>query len=448
MLYNNIFKFSITISKLVLSLLLTSTFLSLAGFAQTKMTTSDEKSPEVVIESYQTKGKKVKLVVGVKQNNQPLTNLSADLFELKVNGININNRQINSLQQNPTPTNIVILLDASGSMENQDGATISRKDGAIAAIQKIEDGLKEKPIRINLITFGEGGSKCLAPKPVSEELRPEKFLELGNEKDRKKLADKLDVLKSTKLCASTDLYNPLISALNFIKVEMQQSINSGSRFAVILLSDGFHSHNRTCINGQDNEPMIFENLRTTIKQSKNIPIYTIGYGISEDKLKELIREKIGDNNPSSDASQFVCKYRNHPKYKEVEMKFLDSKRLKEISQINSNGGEYKQSDQAAEIAKTVTSFVNSIVGKYELEYSWDSAQAGESQNVTVSLKNPISVSKPYQVTFDNWVFERFSRDQLFTFTGISLIGLLGWVLTFYQWSKMIKKQSKKTPENE
>lgn len=137
-------------------------------------------TPEVNINSYRTEGSLVTLRITVQENGEPVRNLQKQNFELLVDGSEV---QLNNLTpptaSRPAPTQLVILLDVSNSMNEQDNGGTTRIKGATQAIETIINEFEDSPIKINLAPFGKGGGNCrkgnFVPEPVESYLKEENF---------------------------------------------------------------------------------------------------------------------------------------------------------------------------------------------------------------------------------------------------------------------------------
>ena len=377
-------------------------------------------------------------------NGDPIPGLKDD-FQLLVDGKPKSKFTVTPAQESPTPTKLVILLDTSGSMEESDNTGEKRKKGAISAIEKIQKTFSNQPVEVKLIPFGEKGEICknndFVPPSVADSLQSEKFLKLSDSTFTKKLND----LKIKTFCSSTDLYNPLIQSLDSLQQEKGKPSlqNEIPKLGIILLSDGFHSHNRTC---QDNtDEQLFNQLQEKAKKAKDIPIYTVGYGLSPSGLKAEMRKLLNAPNPPTNSQAFLCKYEKLKKkgnrnYREIEKKFIDHKRLQDISQLT-DGGEYQTFESAAGVSDILEKFVRTILGKYDIKYRQKPAKEGQTNTVVVKIPKQNLESKPTPVKLTNWSLEPMKTEKLLIGFLIGLGGVIAWIFAFRKWSKSESSRS-------
>jgi hypothetical protein len=379
-------------------------------------------------------------------NGDPIPGLKDD-FQLFVDGKPIDNDKftVTPALESPTPTKLVILLDASGSMEEEDNTDIKRKTGAISAIEEIQKTFRNQPVEVKLIPFGEKGDVCrnndFVPSSVADSLQSEKFLKLSDSTFTKKLND----LKDKTFCASTDLYNPIIQTLESLQQEKNKASLQGEipKLGIILLSDGFHSHNRTC---QDNtDEQLFNQLQEKAKKAKDIPIYTVGYGLSSSSLQAEMRKLLNDPNPPLDSQAFVCKYEKLKKegnrnYREIEKKFIDHKRLKDISQLT-DGAEYQTFESAAGVSDILEKFVRTILGKYDIKYHQKPAIEAQPHTVLVKIPKHNIESKETTFKITKVSLKRMKTEELLIGFLIGLGGVIAWIFAFSKWSKSESSRS-------
>lgn len=394
---------------------------------------------EVKIEGSPSKGNVVSLEVSVTDNGEPIDNLQERDFKVLADGRPQKIVRVTPFQASATPTNLVILLDTSNSMEAEDSTGIKRKQGAIEAIRGIQETFKNAPVRVKLIPFGEGGSGCRqtpssVPLPVGKALQSEEFLSLENSR----FSNKLDRLESLKFCTSTDLYTPLIETLDYLGEEQEKPASAAekpARFAIILLSDGFHSYNRTCSN--NTEIGLRRELGEVAQRVNNIPIYTIGYGLTRRQLRTFLEKELNTPNPPLNAQDFICQYEDNYKFSQIAQKFIDHQSLNYISKLT--GGDYQPFETATEVAATIEKFVKKILGKYEVEYVQKPAEPGQPNSVVVEMPQLDVRSEAKTVTLNHWSYYLFSGQVLAVFAVLGVGGLIVWGVTFLNWSKSLKK---------
>jgi hypothetical protein len=201
-------------------------------------------------------GDRVTLRVKVKDaQDRPAIALTENNFELLVNNtpLKFDPKDWKSPKEaTPPPAWIVVLIDMSGSMRNQDARGKMKLEGSLEAIQQFKETLISRSANLPLenipqlaiVPFGEGDSKTESTCkgfPVNNESL-DKFFPATDFK----LQNHLDYLSSLKPCASTNLYEPLSKAIRLLgnakdrrfypeNVDERQQ----PRLSVILLSDGY-----------------------------------------------------------------------------------------------------------------------------------------------------------------------------------------------------------------
>ncbi len=171
--------------------------------------------PEVTVNSDNTKRDTIKLRLSATDDGEPLPNLTAEDFEVISDGVLVPIKSVIPPQKNrPAPARPVILLDMSNSMLSLDSSWQTRQQGAIQAIQTILTQFKNAPLQVNIIPFGEGGGTCTSesfvPSSVSAYFKEDKFFPPNSDF----LQQQLNQLAQAKLCASTNLYDPLEKTIN------------------------------------------------------------------------------------------------------------------------------------------------------------------------------------------------------------------------------------------
>ncbi len=239
----------------------------------------------------------------------------------------------------------------------------------------------------------------------------------------------LKAKKDGEICASTDLYKPLIFAINFFKNEptfqpsksqdankTEQIKEPPPKLAVILLSDGFHTP------GKDAES--FKELKDSL-QNTEITVHTLGYGLTPEELGE--KYKLGHPATRDDINQDLVN----------SEEFVDRDLLKKIAKLTGGIGEFSQ--DADKIAKSLNVFLDSILGEYEITYFDPYPERGAIHGVSVTVKDNKSItSEPenYRTIIFGTPVKGIIR--LGIIGGIILILGVGGVMPFYFWGKHIK----------
>ena len=329
----------------------------------------------------------------------------------------------------PPPDWIIVLLDYSGSMNQQDSRGTTRIDGAINAVREFDKALAErcpknqvcpKP-QVSIVPFGDPGSACEKGYPVREK-NLDKFFPAGNFL----LSNYLDFLASEKPCASTNIYEPLSRAIRFL------SNNADPRFAipedpnqpqprlsVILLSDGYHN--------KANEEQDFENLRALLKRNEQIIVHTLGYGLTPEQLGQ--KYGLGRAATRRDIGKGDGKV--------PEEDFVDQARLAEIAQIT--GGVSEFSADAQTVAEKLKLFLNALLGEYQITYSEPNPERGSKHDVKVLVQSVESKPKGYTITAFGRSLPLPTRLIMLLVIFIVLIG--GGVVPFWLWAEHLKREA-------
>ena len=126
-----------------------------------------------------------------------------------------------------TPADVIIMLDMSGSMKFRDSSPGRRRikfKGAINAIYKFIDAANEKPnltVRIGLAPFGKGGNQFT----VSNKSLDANFYPSNSEK----LKEKIEESANEKISASTNLYQPLETAVKYLRNSVELTSDNNNK---------------------------------------------------------------------------------------------------------------------------------------------------------------------------------------------------------------------------
>ena len=419
--------------KLSFSFLITGLWFS-PGFAETKKV-EIVGSPEIYEDRVTVRIK----VYGAE--DKPLTGLKETDFSLfvedKKNGkqeVQFRSNDWKSPQETtPPPAWVVILLDMSGSMREEDSQGTTKLQGAINAIETFIDlaaKREDNKTKIAIVPFGEPGTGCPGFSVDKNTLDLDNFVLAGDVK----LQNKLDTLADAEsiLCASTDLYQPLTQAIKFLgKTKDSPSyLQEGEkglepRLSIILLSDGYHN--------KPNEKQDFETLKRLLELNDQIIVHTLGYGLTPEELqtkygleKPATRQDIGTG-PG----------------KVPEKQFVDRDRLAEIGRLT--GGIREFSGDAKEIAKNLQLFLIALLGEYEITYTEPNPERGGRKNLEVVVESPkddspvASQPKSYTVT----IFGRTlpGKTRFFMLLSTLAVMVLGGVVPFWFWAQELKRQA-------
>ncbi|MGB3511324.1 MAG: vWA domain-containing protein [Microcoleaceae cyanobacterium] len=394
------------------------------------------------------------------QNNKPVIGLQKEDFNLTVcppkadpktgECQTLNQADINWKIPQPEelpPAWIIVLLDFSGSMKQLDSSGEKTKlEGAVTAIRKFNQDLAKRGTntKISIVPFGKGGKNCPGNKVSPKEL--DKFVLAGDEKveeSLKKLEGELD-----KLCAATDIYEPLRQAVQFFGNSEDTRFNppedtnlSQPRRSIILLSDGYHSiygnrQNEPELEGQDFEKLVF-----MLKSYPNITVHTLGYGLTPQQLQQ----KYNLEQPPTIRDISIRggrKSNNSEELTELAAEeFVDQKRLQQIAEVTRGIAEF--SGNAEDISRSLTEFLEALFDEYEINYVQPiNADRGSLHNVQVSLNlsdNSVdSELKPYVFPWVSRSLPLLTRTIIFLLALAVLLG--GGVIPFLLWSKSMKRE--------
>lgn len=383
---------------------------------------------------------------------RPVMELAPENFKLSVDDtpFEFRNRDWKSPQAAlPPPAWIVVLLDMSGSMRNDDQRGTRKLEGAVKAIREFRETLitrttgvpAENIPQVAIVPFGQGSSTCKKDFPVTEEAL-NKFFPVNDFK----LQNHLNFLETQlkDLCASTNLYEPLTRTIRFLGNPADQRFhppeNSGRpqpRLTIILLSDGYHS--------EPNEESDFKPLVELLKSSQII-VHTLGYGLTPEELGRAYNL----NRPATRDDLVLCSVDSATskvdrtkvqKGKVCSEEFVDQERLKKIA--DETNGIDAFSGNAQEIADRLQLFLNAILGEYEISYTQPEAERGSKHNVKVEVTAAGTTTASAPKFYTIQVFGRSLPAQtrlnifLLTLTAMAVFGFG----PFWLWASSLKKQT-------
>ena len=376
-----------------------------------------------------------RVTVRVKVTNdkgKPAMELQPEAFKLTVDGQLLafdSQDWLNPEAAVPPPAWIVVLLDFSGSMKAVDSQGKTKLDGAINAIREFTKTIAERGpnTQVAIVPFGKPGPKCEG-FPVNKETI-DRFFPASDFK----LQNYLDFLAVQTACASTDLYSPVKRTVEFLgdrqdaRFHVPKDSNEPQpRLSVILLSDGYHTGA-----GEEKD---FAALSTQLRRNKDIIVHTLGYGLTPQQLGNKYR--LGHPVTRKDLRDTG----SGKKRKVLPEEFVDEKRLAEIADLT--GGIHEFSGDSEAIAESLKTFLDSLLGEYQITYTDPQAERGSKHEVSVGVdvggKAVESQKQPYAIT----VFGR----SLPLAARIGMLGLVlvaigaGGVLPFYLWAKSLKQR--------
>jgi hypothetical protein len=386
-------------------------------------------------------------------DDRPVMGLKPENFALFVDGqpLPFNDQDWKSPQEaTPPPSYIIALIDMSGSMRNSDKRGDRKIEGAIKAMREFRETLtlqfRNVPTanipQIALVPFGEGSEKC-AGFPVTLQTL-DNFFPINDFKIENALNYLEDL--SPDLCASTNLYEPLIRAVRFLgdtnSSKFYPDPDSGiaaPRLAIILLSDGFHN--------QASEAEDFAVLTEQLRLNPAVAVHTLGYGLTPEELGQAYQlgrpAQRGDlmGCTIDQATNQVDRSAALDQSKVCEEEFVDGQRLAEIANLTS--GIHAFSGNAQDIANRLQLFLNSLLGEYEIRYRQPGAERGSKHQVFVEVSDTNSADQTEVHGYTIQVFGRrvpgSLRLQIFSLTVTAMIILGG--IPFSIWAGKIKTEA-------
>ena len=346
-----------------------------------------------------------------------------------------------------TPADVIIMLDMSGSMQHEDSSRRIKFNGAINAINKFIEAVNREPnltVRIGLAPFGEGGNEF----KVTNKSLPENFYPSHSPK----LKEKVEQLSNQTLSASTNLYQPLNTVVNYLRSQVVPNSNNPNstnnpepkQLVVILLSDGYHNYDR------DTEETQFNRLRDILKpQDQKIPrvtIHTLGYGESLKEIynssrcnMKLTEEQLTQDNiilKEKVIEQIIGNCRRFNSKIPIDQFIVDQPRLRQIA--NLTGGIHQFPDNAEEVAESLIKFLGTLQ-EYQLEYDQPEADRATKHQAKVLVKNLTSNAMDYRICNIGCPPLKEGDRTLLALATLTMFGLIG-VFPFIGWSQRLRKE--------
>lgn len=383
-----------------------------------------------IVGTPQVYGDRVMLRVQTKgEGDRPIVNLESDDFSVIVDGQPLVPDEWRSPSEaTPPPAWIVVLLDFSNSMTKLDSSGQTKLSGAVNAISEFKETLGNRAAntQVSIVPFGVGGANDCESSEVNAET-----LDRFSAANDAKLDIFLENLLAKRPCASTDLYNPVISAAEFLTNPSDPRFNLPEdsneiepRLTIILLSDGFHNNNSiTKAEGMAQISQI-------ASKHPDLTIHTLGYGLSPEELQKKYKLSA----PATIADVGV-----DPDSVPAE-EFVDRETLAEIA--NLTGGMHEFSGDAAKISENLQVFLDALLGVYEISYVEPNPERGSKHTVQVVVsesENAVNSSpKPYITEVFGRPLPPSVRASLLALT-LLVMGLAGGI-PFWYWAKGLKKE--------
>ncbi|MEG3436420.1 vWA domain-containing protein [Pannus brasiliensis CCIBt3594] len=378
------------------------------------------------------------LISGLKAENFEVKTTAADRKEFQYSLTSPEMEIAPPDRVRPDPAYLIILLDMSGSMKNRDRSGRVKLQGAIEGIQKFLETIETQklPAEIALVPFGEG---CANAYRVDRETL-QKSLEPAPYTGTK---DRLDELAKTEVCASTNLYQPLDEAIDFLATsERFQTESSGTppRLSVILFTDGFDADP-----DRDSEARRFQDTLDLLARFPRITVHTMGYGEPLDRLRarahcrpDIDRQPLTVNN--------LLKYCKLPSGEDIREFIVDRDRLTAIARGTKEGID-RFPRSAAEVSRDLVEFLTAL-REYEITYRQPTADRATLHRAKVIVNAPdrgISslVSEPHEFRLPNFLYRTLSvPERVAIFLGTIAAAAFG-TRRFRAWSQQLKEQSRR-----
>lgn len=386
-------------------------------------------------------------VKAVDDSNVPIQGLKAKDFQLKTTNargeqITLKPSQIKfitSQQSQPDPAYLVMLLDMSGSMKNQDLAGKKKQEEAVKAVREVIRDIRAEnmPVQIALIPFGEAGKSCKQGFKVDADEISRRLVNVTNNQ----LDQQLNTLAGIEVCAATIIYERLAETVKFLgEINFQSPTKDlmgqplPPRLAVILLSDGYDV-------SRSNEKERFQNLIEVLHQYPQVTVHAMGYGETLRQLRERSNCSLSDSQLTVDNISAVCRLPG----KDINEFIVDESRLNEIAQAT--GGIYRLPGNAQEVVETLRTFLTTL-REYEITYRQPGSDRASLHQTTVGV---IAPSRPLNLTAEvklirmsNFNYCPLPLPNRFGILVLTLIGGLSGLFFFIIWSKNLKDQAEKT----
>lgn len=430
-------------------------------------------TPKIEVSSISSEGNMVTVKVKVlNQDNIPIENLNKDNFQVEISNLKTENINSNNLEFSPIsksnltlvdpaktkfqPADVVILLDMSGSMNQDDSSGKRKLDGAITSIKEFIKLVREEnlDVRIAIIPFGEDGllARTHCVYKVSQDTIADKLI-LATDIQ---LDQQLDQLARIIPCSATNLYDPLTEVVEFLGTpnHFYQPSNDDEtnqektppRLSVILLSDGYHNHNRAT------EEKQFEELKQVLKNHPQVTVHTLGYGepITDLESRAKCKEKISYDDlkmpKGIDLLIEYCKLKTEStdsqETKPIEHYIVDEVRLTEIADLT--GGISEFPNNANEAVTSLETFFNSL-REYELEFDIPNAKPAERYEIVVKVISPKRnlnlQSAPQIMRLSNFDLNKLSFLERLTVLILTLFVLGITMAIFIRWSEKLKTEA-------
>lgn len=395
------------------------------------------------------------------ENNVPIEGLKLQDFQIRTAKVNNSDsvsadafspisrfRLIDPGQvSKPDPAVIIILLDMSGSMAEKDASGVRKLDGAIGAIRGFIQLVRNQkiPARVALVPFGEA-DKPVCSYNVTQEIIQGRLLEATDPK----LDEQVNQLAGASPCAATNLYSPVAESVQFLGNSQNYSQPADTstldepvppRLAVILLSDGYHTHRERI-----NERQEFQDLTRAFEQNPQVRVNTLGYGESLAQLRDRATNcNIRDDQllePNAVDQIQNCRL---PDGNDITRFIVDKPRLSQMADLTSGISQFP--NNAEEAVKSLETFFKAL-REYQIQYIQADAEPADKYSAIVSVNSPSRQlqlsSDPVTVVIPNFAYRRLPLipDRLIILLG-TLGLLIGTIWGFRRWSNQLKQDAER-----
>ena len=323
-------------------------------------------------------------------------------------------------------------------MRHKDDSGVKKLRGAVDGVQVFLEAIEAQnlSVKIALVPFGDG---CNNNYPVTQEIIRQS-LESSPYPNTKSY---LNNLANVEVCASTNLYQPLTEAVEFLGTDRRFQTNSSGilpRLGVILFTDGFDADPN-----RNREEKRFQELKTTLEEySSKVTVHTMGYGES---LSTVYNRASCDYSLSGDGLTVNnllewCRIRGQ----DIREFIVDQDRLQEIAQTTP-GGISRFPENAQKVIDSLNTFLTTL-REYEITYQQPNAEKAGSYLTQVIVNSDTYELNNLASKSENIKLKNFSYQplplwvHLLFLIATIIIGGLG-INQFNQWSQKLKQQAKR-----
>ena len=277
------------------------------------------REPEIIAEPKvdDQENEQIKLRVRVTEGKHPRIDIPKKDFQVFVDEKLIDNFQLQKPEQTiPPPAWVIFLLDYSGSMKDDDQSGKIKLFGATQAISQFAEvaATRKGETNMAIVPFATTGSGCTKAKDRRLQdykghiVTPSLLNDFYSPETLKTRIQELEEVKElggiNQLCGSTDIYQPLVKAVQFFNNREDERFNPQPkrfqppplqpRLSIILLSDGKDT--------EYEDEIDFDTLESELQGNQSITIHTLGYGKDDGSVDKQALTDIA--NLTNGISQF------------------------------------------------------------------------------------------------------------------------------------------------